>query len=196
MENKATKRTNRLGRGLSALIPDISTEIDKKDIITIDLKNIYPNQDQPRRVFDEEKIKILSESIKNYGVLQPIVLKPDDKGKYMIIAGERRYRASKLARKSDIPAVIKDIPMKDIMEIALIENLQRGLSTQLQSMTCRSSCFSIASSQSWGLLPFSSRNGCATFISTYFSTISSEVDCGIRPIWSRCSSSLFDLLIG
>ena len=125
MENKATKRTNRLGRGLSALIPDISTEIDKKDIITIDLKNIYPNQDQPRRLFDEEKIKILSESIKNYGVLQPIVLKPDDKGKYMIIAGERRYRASKLARKSDIPAVIKDIPMKDIMEIALIENLQR-----------------------------------------------------------------------
>lgn len=125
MENKATKRTNRLGRGLSALIPDISTEIDKKDIITIDLKNIYPNQGQPRRVFDEEKIKILSESIKNYGVLQPIVLKPDDKGKYMIIAGERRYRASKLARKSDIPAVIKDIPMKDIMEIALIENLQR-----------------------------------------------------------------------
>ena len=125
MENKATKRTNRLGRGLSALIPDISTEIDKKDIITIDLKNIYPNQDQPRRVFDEEKIKILSESIKNCGVLQPIVLKPDDKGKYMIIAGERRYRASKLARKSDIPAVIKDIPMKDIMEIALIENLQR-----------------------------------------------------------------------
>ena len=125
MENKATKRTNRLGRGLSALIPDISTEIDKKDIITIDLKNIYPNQDQPRRVFDEEKIKILSESIKNYGVLQPIVLKPDDKGKYMIIAGERRDRASKLARKSDIPAVIKDIPMKDIMEIALIENLQR-----------------------------------------------------------------------
>ena len=125
MENKATKRTNRLGRGLSALIPDISTEVDKKDIITIDLKNIYPNQDQPRRVFDEEKIKILSESIKNYGVLQPIVLKPDDKGKYMIIAGERRYRASKLARKIDIPAVIKDIPMKDIMEIALIENLQR-----------------------------------------------------------------------
>lgn len=125
MENKVTKRTNRLGRGLSALIPDISTEIDKKDIITIDLKSIYPNQDQPRRVFDEEKIKILSESIKNYGVLQPIVLKPDDKGKYMIIAGERRYRASKLARKSDIPAVIKDIPMKDIMEIALIENLQR-----------------------------------------------------------------------
>ena len=117
MENKATKRTNRLGRGLSALIPDISTEID--------LKNIYPNQDQPRRVFDEEKIKILSESIKNYGVLQPIVLKPDDKGKYMIIAGERRYRASKLAHKSEIPAVIKDIPMKDIMEIALIENLQR-----------------------------------------------------------------------
>ena len=125
MEKKTQKRTNRLGRGLSALIPEISSEIDKKDIITIELKNIYPNQDQPRRVFDEEKIKILSESIKNYGVLQPIVLKPDENGKYMIIAGERRYRASNLALKSDIPAVIKDIPMKDIMEIALIENLQR-----------------------------------------------------------------------
>ncbi|WP_042277479.1 ParB/RepB/Spo0J family partition protein [[Clostridium] dakarense] len=125
MEKKPTKRTNRLGRGLSALIPDANEEIDQKDIVNIELSKVYPNEDQPRKIFDEEKVKVLSESIKHYGVLQPIVVKPDDNGKYMIIAGERRYRASKMAKKSDIPAVIKDIPMRDIMEIALIENLQR-----------------------------------------------------------------------
>lgn len=125
MENKISKRTNRLGRGLSSLIPDIKDTVDSKEIIKIDLDKIYPNETQPRKVFDEEKISILSESIKNYGVLQPIVLKPDEHGKYMIIAGERRYRASKKANQKSIPAVIKDIPMKEIMEIALIENLQR-----------------------------------------------------------------------
>lgn len=125
MDKKSTRRTNRLGKGLSALIPDVVKEIDEKEIMNIDLDKVYPNEEQPRRTFDEEKIQILSDSIKNYGVLQPIVVKPDEKGKYMIIAGERRYRASKLAQKEDIPAVIRDIPMKEIMEIALIENLQR-----------------------------------------------------------------------
>ncbi|MEG2983936.1 MAG: ParB/RepB/Spo0J family partition protein [Peptostreptococcaceae bacterium] len=125
MENKSTKRTNRLGRGLSSLIPDMKETVDSKDIVRIDLDKIYPNENQPRRVFDEEKISILSESIKSYGVLQPIVVKPEENGKFMIIAGERRYRASKMGNQKDIPAVIKDIPMKDIMEIALIENLQR-----------------------------------------------------------------------
>lgn len=125
MENKASKRTNRLGRGLSALIPDIKDDVDSKDIVNIDLEKVYPNDSQPRKVFDDEKISVLCESIKNYGVLQPIVVKPDEKGTYMIIAGERRYRASKMAKQKQIPAVIKDIPMKEIMEIALIENLQR-----------------------------------------------------------------------
>jgi ParB family chromosome partitioning protein len=126
MENKSTtKRSNRLGRGLSALIPEIKESIDSKDITKIDITKIYPNESQPRKVFDSEKISLLSESIKNYGVLQPIVVKPDENGKYMIIAGERRYRASKMARIKEMPAIIKDIPMKDIMEIALIENLQR-----------------------------------------------------------------------
>ena len=75
MDNKATKRTNRLGRGLSALIPDISTDVDKKDIITIELKNIYPNQDQPRKVFDESALQELAASIKEHGVFQPIIIK-------------------------------------------------------------------------------------------------------------------------
>ncbi|MFL8712547.1 ParB/RepB/Spo0J family partition protein [Clostridioides sp. GD02377] len=124
MENKS-KRSNRLGRGLSALIPEIKGETSEKEIINIDIDKIYPNEVQPRKQFDEEKIKVLSDSIKNYGVLQPIVVKMDENDKYMIIAGERRFRASKLANKSQIPAIIKDIDMKDIMEIALIENLQR-----------------------------------------------------------------------
>ena len=125
MEKRSTKRSNRLGKGLSALIPELQMDFDKKEIVELEIKNIYPNEDQPRKVFDEEKIQILSESIKSYGVLQPIVVKPDEYGKYMIIAGERRYRASKAAKKNSIPAVIKDLPIRDIMEIALIENLQR-----------------------------------------------------------------------
>lgn len=124
MENKS-KRSNRLGRGLSALIPEIKGETSEKEIVNIEIDKIYPNEVQPRKQFDEEKIKVLSDSIKNYGVLQPIVVKMDENNKYMIIAGERRFRASKLANKSQIPAIIKDIDMKDIMEIALIENLQR-----------------------------------------------------------------------
>lgn len=119
------RRSKRLGKGLSALIPDINEEIDKKDIVQVKLSNIRPNKNQPRKEFDQDKIKALSDSIKSIGVLQPIVLKPTDENKYMIIAGERRYRASIMAGKEDIPAIIKDIPVKDIMEIALIENLQR-----------------------------------------------------------------------
>ena len=125
MEGNTSKRSKRLGRGLSALIPEINEEVDKNNIIQIKLSNIRPNKNQPRKEFDEEKLKALSESIKSIGVLQPIVLKPVEEDNYMIIAGERRYRASILAGKKEIPAVIKDIPVKEIMEIALIENLQR-----------------------------------------------------------------------
>ena len=125
MEKRVSKRSNRLGKGLSALIPELKEDIDKKEIVELDISMVYPNEDQPRKVFDEEKINILSDSIKAYGVLQPIVVKPDENGKYMIIAGERRYRASRAANKEFIPAVIKDLPIRDIMEIALIENLQR-----------------------------------------------------------------------
>ena len=124
MDN-TSRRSKRLGKGLSALIPEINEEIEEKDIIDIKLSNIRPNKNQPRKEFDEDRIKALAESIKNVGVLQPIVLKPLEKDTYMIIAGERRYRASIIAGKETIPAVIKDIPIKDVLEIALIENLQR-----------------------------------------------------------------------
>lgn len=105
---------------LNKLIPET-----EKKIVNIKISDIYPNNTQPRKNFDEDKIISLCDSIKKHGVLQPIVLKPNDDGKYMIIAGERRYRACVMAKKEEIPAIIKDIPIKEVMEIALIENLQR-----------------------------------------------------------------------
>ena len=98
---------------------------NENQVVNVKIADIYPNNNQPRLYFDEDKVIALCESIKKYGVLQPIVLKPDEDGKYMIIAGERRYRASIMAKKDEIPAIIKDIPIKEVMEIALVENLQR-----------------------------------------------------------------------
>ena len=98
---------------------------DSNKVINIKISDIYPNEVQPRVYFDEDKIISLCESIKKHGVLQPIVVKPDDNGKYMIIAGERRYRASIMAKNEYIPAIIKDMPIKEVLEIALVENLQR-----------------------------------------------------------------------
>ncbi len=116
---------NRLGKGLSALIPNINKEeLSKKEITSLNINKIYPNEDQPRKNFDKEKLQILSESIKNYGVLQPIVVTKEENG-YMIIAGERRFRAAKIAGLKEIPGIVKELSYKEIMEIALIENLQR-----------------------------------------------------------------------
>lgn len=100
-------------------------EISKGNIVKIDIEKIYPNENQPRKRFDNENIDSLCNSIKKHGILQPIVVKKDDKGNYMIIAGERRYRACIKAQIRQIPAIIKDIPIKEIEEIALVENLQR-----------------------------------------------------------------------
>lgn len=117
------KRKNGLGRGLRALISD--EEIDEREVKFINIKSIYPNENQPRKNFDENSLKALSESIKKYGVLQAILVKEDENKRFMIIAGERRYKASLLANLKEIPVIIKDISDKEIMELALIENLQR-----------------------------------------------------------------------
>ena len=124
MEN-TTRRSKRLGKGLSALIPEINEEIDKKDIVQIKLSNIRPNKNQPRKEFDEDRIKALSDSIKNVGVLQPIVLKPIEDNNYMIIAGERRWRAAKKAGLTEIPCLVRTKTEQENREIALIENIQR-----------------------------------------------------------------------
>lgn len=124
-----------LGRGLADLnqemgnIPDISilTGGDRVVVKQIPLFQIGTNSDQPRKVFDDNKLKELSDSIREKGVLQPILLR-SVKGKsflYEIVAGERRYRAAKMAGLSEIPALVKDLDNNSAMEIALIENVQR-----------------------------------------------------------------------
>ncbi|WP_129599770.1 ParB/RepB/Spo0J family partition protein [Anaerophilus nitritogenes] len=122
------KRRNVLGKGLSALIPekkDDDLQNENKGIIeTVSIHKIKPNKNQPRKHFNEEKLEALSESIKNHGVIQPIVIRPIGDG-YEIIAGERRWKACKQAELNEIPCIIKDIDEKGRMEIALIENLQR-----------------------------------------------------------------------
>ncbi len=119
------KRNNALGRGLKSLIPDINININTNNISEIELDKIYANPNQPRKIFDDTKIKTLSDSIRNNGLLQPIVVKPDENNNYMIIAGERRYRAAKMANFKTIPVIKFDLPNNKIMELALIENLQR-----------------------------------------------------------------------
>lgn len=102
----------------------IVNSISKEEIVELKLSDLRPNPYQPRKVFDEEKLIELSESIKEHGVFQPIIVKKSIKG-YEIIAGERRFRASKLAGKETIPAIIRDFTDTEMMEIALLENLQR-----------------------------------------------------------------------
>jgi len=123
----ATKKG--LGRGLGALLDansviETTTETEK-DVKKIKITQIEPNKTQPRSDFDEEKIVELSESIKEYGILQPIVVKLNKNGFYTIIAGERRWRASRIAGLKEIPAVIKDVSEQTEKEITLIENIQR-----------------------------------------------------------------------
>ncbi|NLI92884.1 MAG: ParB/RepB/Spo0J family partition protein [Peptococcaceae bacterium] len=111
-----------LGRGLGALITERETESSEiKEIMLVD---IFPNPDQPRRDFDEEKLKELSDSIKEHGLLQPILVKPDG-NKYYIIAGERRYRATQLAGLDRISCIVRDCSEQEMTEKALIENIQR-----------------------------------------------------------------------
>ena len=93
---------------LEQKLDKISQE-NQNQVVNIKISDVYPNGDQPRIYFDEDKIIALCESIKKHGVLQPIVVRPDDEGRYMIIAGERRYRASIMANKESIPAIIKEL---------------------------------------------------------------------------------------
>ncbi len=112
-----------LGRGLDALFNDNST--DRNDLIQVKLIDIEPNKEQPRKSFDEKALAELADSIREHGLLQPIIVKPLTNGTYKIIAGERRWRASRLAGLDTVPVIIKDFDEKEIMEVALIENLQR-----------------------------------------------------------------------
>lgn len=114
-----------LGRGLGALIPEVDLgERDKESILEVEIRSIVPNPKQPRREFDPAKLEELAASIREHGVVQPIVVRPKD-SKYEIVAGERRWRASQLAGLTKIPALIREFSEAEVMEIALIENIQR-----------------------------------------------------------------------
>ncbi|OFI05390.1 putative chromosome-partitioning protein ParB [Clostridium acetireducens DSM 10703] len=125
-----SKKKYGLGKGLSALIPDsnmINEEYsEEKNVYNISVDLISANEDQPRKIFNKEKILELSQSIKEHGVIQPLVLNKNKKNKtYTIIAGERRWRAAKLAGIKEIPAIIMDLSDREIVEVSLIENIQR-----------------------------------------------------------------------
>lgn len=113
-----------LGKGLDALFSENGSSLESGAVM-VPLSDLVPNKDQPRKEFSEEAMEDLSESIKKYGVLQPIIVIPLPDTTYKIVAGERRYRAAMKAGISEVPVIIKDFSEKEVSEVALIENLQR-----------------------------------------------------------------------
>lgn len=112
-----------LGRGLDSLFDENAA--DAGGAVSININDIEPNRGQPRKDFDEKALSELADSIAQHGLIQPIVVKPTVDGRYSIIAGERRWRACRLAGLNEVPVIIKDADEQTLMEIALIENLQR-----------------------------------------------------------------------
>src|SRR3712207_6364525 len=113
-----------LGKGLEALIPN-EIEEDTNNKLEIDINSIVSNIEQPRKRFDEDKIVELSESIKQHGLIQPIIVVEKQTDTYEIVAGERRWRACKLAGLEKVPVVIMELTKREILEVSLIENIQR-----------------------------------------------------------------------
>ena len=147
-KDKKIKKPRGLGKGINALFESPVADNSKTDVFAADdvfsvkagfeeeaydaskvvkikLRDIEPNPKQPRRNFEKEKLEALADSLKTHGIIQPILVKKNDNGMYTIIAGERRWRASKIAGIDELPCIIKDFDEKELMEIALIENLQR-----------------------------------------------------------------------
>lgn len=118
------KKMSGLGKGLGALMLENSTQ----EMLTeneLPINEIIPNRDQPRKTFDEAALEELAESIKQHGVLQPLLVRPIPSGGYQLVAGERRWRACRMAGLNKVPVVIKELTDTETMEIAIIENLQR-----------------------------------------------------------------------
>ncbi len=113
-----------LGKGLDALFIDNSTS-SGPSAEKIRLSEIEPNRDQPRKIFEEEPLQQLAESIRENGLLQPLLVRPKAEGGYLLIAGERRWRACRMAGVTEVPVIVRDIDDEKAMELALIENLQR-----------------------------------------------------------------------
>lgn len=120
----ATKQKG-LGRGLGALIDDFSASGEQEQVTRLPLQKIEPNPNQPRRCFDEEELQALADSIAEHGIIQPLAVRETQDGYYQIIAGERRWRAARLAGLQELPVVVLEADERTVMELALIENLQR-----------------------------------------------------------------------
>lgn len=122
----AAKKTG-LGRGFDAIFADNSVEEISSTACAVKIKlmDIEPNRDQPRKNFDEAALNELAESIKLHGVLQPLLVRPMADGSYQLVAGERRWRASRLAGLTEVPAVVRELTDAQVAELALVENLQR-----------------------------------------------------------------------
>lgn len=114
-----------LGRGLGALIGDFQEEPESGAVTKLPLQKVEPNSDQPRRTFDEEELQALADSIAAHGILQPLAVRASGGGFYQIIAGERRWRAARMAGLSEVPVVVLEADDRTVMELALVENLQR-----------------------------------------------------------------------
>lgn len=122
----AAKKKVALGKGLNALMGEAQHETGQVASETlVNIEDIHPNPNQPRTHFDEKELQELADSISEHGVLQPLLVRRDGKG-YQIIAGERRYQASKLAEISKVPVIVKDVDETEVLALALIENLQRS----------------------------------------------------------------------
>lgn len=119
-------KRNGLGKGLDALFTDNSVEsLGSAGAVELSLNDIEPNREQPRKTFNQKALEELADSIRKNGVLQPLLVRPLSDGSYQLVAGERRWRASRLAGLSTVPVIIKEMTDEQAMEIALIENLQR-----------------------------------------------------------------------
>lgn len=121
----APKLKGGLGKGLDALWVDNLTEEEDKGSIMVKIYDVEPNADQPRKTFNEEALKELADSIAEHGIIQPIIVRVRPDGGYQIIAGERRWRAARMAGLTEVPVLVKDISESNVMELALVENLQR-----------------------------------------------------------------------
>ena len=115
-----------LGRGLESLFEDAAPSFESDTRIeTLPLREVEPDPGQPRKTFDDETLAELSASIAEHGLLQPIAVRPKQSGGYLIVAGERRWRASRMAGLTEVPVIVKDVTDEQAMELALVENLQR-----------------------------------------------------------------------
>lgn len=124
-----------LGRGLDSLFEDAAPVFESgAKVDTLPLREIEPDPEQPRKTFDEETLGELAASIAEHGLLQPIAVRPRPRGGYSIVAGERRWRACRMAGLNDVPVVIKEVSDEQAMELALVENLQREVMSLFKSV--------------------------------------------------------------